>query len=113
MTPSGSTLSSRTRSCRSFVRPLADRPGIEHGTEREARHREDVEVEQAKLAKVEHDLGNAASKERADGRVVVGPVRQDAHQSRDLDVDLMPVGDGRPWQTRFEGDRGDVEEEVR
>ena len=42
-----------------------------------------------------------------------GPLGRTLDQPRDLDVDVVPVVDGRPAQAGGEGDRGDVQQQVR
>ena len=71
------------------------------------------QVEQAQLAQVEHDLRHTARQERPDGRMIERPIRQDAHQARHPDVDLVPVVDGRPAQAGGERDGRHMQDQVR
>ena len=72
-----------------------------------------VEVEQAQLAQVQHDLRHAAGQEDAHRRMVHRPVGQHRDEPRHAAIDLAPVVDRRPRQPGGEGDRRNVQQQVR
>ncbi len=57
---------------------------------------EDRFIEQAELAQVQHDFGDAARQEDAHGRMADGPVGQAIDQARRLGVDGLPILDRGP-----------------
>ena len=88
-------------------------PPVEDASQRLAGGGQDRVVEQVHVAEVGHHLGHAAGQEGADGGVVLGTVGKHAHEPRDADVDLVPVVARRPPQPGGEGDRRDVQKQVR
>ena len=75
-------------------------------------HGENVGVQQAQPAEMQHHFRHSAGEERADGRMIDGAVRQDADEARHTAVDVDPIVDGRSPKPSGVGDGGDVEQEI-
>ena len=73
---------------------------------------EGVEFEQAEVAQVEHQLGDAAGEEDLHGGEVRRAVGEDVDEAGDEGVDARPVVDGGAAQAGGVGDGGDVDDEV-
>ena len=73
---------------------------------------EAVFVEQAQLAQVEHDFGDATGEEDLDSGMTDGAVGERIDEARDFAVGAMPVVSRGTAQARGVGDGGDVQEEV-
>ncbi|MDB5348631.1 MAG: hypothetical protein JWP89_7008 [Schlesneria sp.] len=73
---------------------------------------EGVELEQAERSQMQHQFGDATGEEEADCRVTDGAVRQAVDQSRNLAVDAAPVVDRGASEAGFEGEGGDVQQQV-
>ena len=68
--------------------------------------------QKAQFPKVQHDLGYAPRKENPDRGVTNGAVRKGIHQTGHHAIDGGPIGDGWSFQTRAEGDSGNMQEQI-
>ena len=91
---------------------IARFPPVERLAERDAGGGQHVEVEQAQLAEVQHDLGHAAGQKDVHRGMADGAVGQGIDQPRHLQIDRVPIVDRGASQSGGVGDRRDVQQQI-
>ena len=92
---------------------LGPLPPVEAPGQRLAADGEAALVEKPGAAQMQHHLGDAAGQEHAHRRVIARPVGQHVDQARHAAVDVRPVLDGGPAETRRMRDGGEMQEQIR
>src|SRR5437870_7617150 len=93
--------------------PLGAFPPVEDRPEPLAGDRKAALVQQPLASQVEHDLGDAAREEHADGGMVPRAVRKHVDEPGHAAVHVAPVLDGRPPEPGGVGDGREMKKQVR
>ena len=92
--------------------PRAHVPRVQNLVPRLADYGQALAMDDAQLAEMPHDFGDAAGQVQLDRRVIHRTVRQDVDKSRNAAIGFLPIRDGRTFETGGMGDGGNVQQKI-